>query len=378
MNDHAPPQAMSLFDLIGRHWRLDSAVTQVLFNQDGSALVGRLQDGRLAFVSTNDAESPEVRMRQEADTGRMTLRPRKNDPPPVVFGEESNSSPSAGIARFGTKGFAFAQTEDDTLWRATARGQTLRVAGTDGDKISALASLHDAASLAIARGKAVEVRDVEGGSTQQQITLPHSVEHMAVSGSSALLACFGTGKLSVVETETGEIRYTVEVKADIRSLIWSPDQAWIVAGCADNALLLCKAADGAVDRITQFPAAVEAVDFSPKANALLASGAFRIVGWELPDLPFGDHEGSPIETGKPGLTVVDRVAVHAKRDICAASYTNGLVVACRAGQPDELMIYAGDTAPATSMAWSPDGKHLGWGDTNGNLFIATFPKEMFK
>lgn len=378
MNDHAPPQAMSLFDLIGRHWRLDSAVTQVLFNQDGSALVGRLKDGRLAFVSTNDAESPEVRMRQEADTGRMTLRPRKNDPPPVVFGEESNSSPNAGIARFGTKGFAFAQTEDDTLWRATARGQTLRVAGTDGDKISALASLHDAASLTIARGNELEVRDVEGGSTQQQITLPHSVDRIAVSGSSALLACVGAGKLSVVETGTGQIRYTVGVKAEIRSLIWSPDQEWIVAGCADNALLLCKAADGAVDRITQFPAAVEAVDFSPKANALLASGAFRIVGWELPDLPFGDHEGSPIETGKPGLTVVDRVAVHAKRDICAASYTNGLVVACRAGQPDELMIYAGDTAPATSMAWSPDGKHLGWGDTNGNLFIATFPKEMFK
>lgn len=378
MTEHVPPQAMSLFDLIGRQWRVEDGVAQVLFNQDGSALIAKLNDGRLAFVSTKDAESPDSRMRQEVDTGRMTLRPRENPLPPVVYGEDLTANPDVPVTRYGEKGFAFARPDEDTLWRATARGQTLRVPETDGDEISAVAALSDAARIVVARGDALELREVEGGADPQKFDSPHEVDLIAVSAKDELLACCGAGQLSVIETASGNIRFSTAIEGTIRSLIWSPCGEWIVAGCADSALLLCKAAEGAVDRITQFPAAVEAVDFSTKANALLASGAFRIVGWNLPDLPFGDHEGSPIETGKPGLTVVDRLAVHQARDICAACYSNGLVVACRAGQPDELMLNAGDGAVVTSLVWSPDGNHLGWGDANGNLFVATFPKEMFK
>lgn len=378
MTEHVPPQAMSLFDLIGRKWQLEAGVEQVLFNHDSSSLIARLNDGRLAFVSTKDAESPDSRMRQEVDTGRMSLRPREKPLPPAVYGKDVTASADVPVTRFGEKGFAFSRPDEDALWRATARGQTLRVADTDSDEISALAILGDAARIVIARSDELELREVEGGSAPRRFELTHEVNVIAASADDAFLACSGAGQISVVETATGNIRLSVAAEGAIRSMMWSPCGEWIVAGCADSALLLCKVADGAVDRITQFPAAVEAVDFSTKANALLASGAFRIVGWTLPDLPFGEHEGTPIETGKPGLTVVDRLAVHQRRDICAACYSNGLVVACRAGQPDELMLYAGDGSAITSLVWSPDGNHLGWGDAHGNLCITTFPKEMFK
>lgn len=375
---HAPPQAMSLFDLIGRSWDAKSAPREALFNQDGSAFVARLADGQLAFLSTKDAESPDVRMRQEVDTGRMSLRPREKPLPPVVYSQDIKLHEDVGICRFGEKGFAFVTEEGDSLWRATARGQTLRVAETQGDAITALAALPGAERIVVARGDQLQIREVEGASPPTEIALSHEVTRMAPAGKGHLLACFGGGALSLLDLNSAELRYSIPVEAQLLSIEFSPDASWLVAGCADKSLLLVKVETGESDRITQFPQPVNSVAFSPKSKAMLASGAFRIVGWTLPDLPFGTHEGAAIETGKPGLTVVERIAVHGRRDICAASYANGLVVACRAGQPDELMLHDGNGAIATTMAWSDDGKHLGWGDADGNLSIATFPKEMFK
>ena len=100
--------------------------------------------------------------------------------------------------------------------------------------------------------------------------------------------------------------------------------------------------------------------------------------WRLPDLPFGDHAGDPIATGKPGLTIVDRIAAHPARDLCAVAYANGLVVICRIGHPDEMMLREGTGVPVRALSWSDDGSHLAIGDADGTLSIATFPKNMFK
>ena len=78
MTQHMPPQALSLFDLLARTWDLDQNIRQVLFNMDGTALAVVQADGRMTFVGVKDAEGPEKRIRQELDTGRMTIRAREN------------------------------------------------------------------------------------------------------------------------------------------------------------------------------------------------------------------------------------------------------------------------------------------------------------
>ncbi len=378
MTQHVPPQAMSLFDLIGRHWTVKNGVVDVQFNQDGSALTALLTCGSLAFLSTKDAESPDVRMRQEVDTGRMTLRPREKALPPVLYGQDTLAQRAVGVARYGDKGFAFLDAETGALWRATARGQMLRIPEAEDAAISALTQAPGWRSLWVARDGVLEERSADGGVVQRALDAPHAVEGMDVSPDGRLMACWGAGRISVLQLDNGAVRFTADHAPKIAALSWTPCGSWLVAGCADKAVTLCRLADGALDRITDFPAAVNAVDTSARSNMLLAAGAFRIVGWALPDLPFGDHQGTPTETGKPGLTVVERLAIHQGRDICAACYGNGMVVACRAGQPDELMIDQGRGASVTAMKWSPDGKHLAWGDVAGNLSIATFPKDMFK
>ena len=378
MTQHKPPQAMTLFDLIARNWDLGCAVHAVQFNASGSALVAVLADGRLAFVSVKDAESPDSRVRIEADTGRASIRPRSKPLPPPVVSDAPVAQTQVLPCRLGAQGFAFAQAEDRTLWRATARGQTLAVNGIGDDPVTALAALPRARQIALAQGDRLTLTSEDGGAALAGLDLPHVVARIAVSGDENWLGCWGAGQVSILSRQDLAVQTTLACDGKVTEFTWSPCQRWLAAGCTDKSLLLVDARSGAADRITDFPAPVHSVGFSEAGAALVASGAFRVVGWRLPDLPFGDHPGTPIEPGKPGLTLVDRVAVHPSRDLCAVSYATGLVMLCRIAHPDEMLVREGTGAAVNAMAWSQDGAHLAIGGADGSLAIATFPANMFK
>ena len=378
MTQHKPPQAMTLFDLIARTWDVKTEVRALQFNAKGTSLAAQLADGQMAFVSVQDAESPDNRVRVEADTGRSSIRPRSKPLPPPVFSEAPVARADVPLCRLGDQGFAFPHAETGALWRATARGQTLAMNAARQDAVTALAALSRSGQVAVAHGTRLALVAETGGAEVAGIKLDHSVTRIAVSGDETLLACWGAGQVSIVRAEDMTCQAQIACDGKVLCLEWSPCQNWLVAGCEDKAVLLADVTAGASDRIVDFPAPVLSAQFSGKAKAVIASGAFRVVGWSLPDLPFGDHAGAPIETGKPGLTIVDRVAVHPKRDLCAVSYGTGLVMLCRIGHPDEMLVREGTGAAVTALAWSDDGAHLAIGGEDGSLSIATFPKNMFK
>lgn len=378
MTQHKPPQAMTLFDLIARTWEVKTEVRTLRFNAKATSLAAQLADGRLAFVSVNDAESPDSRVRVEADTGRSSIRPRSKPLPPPVFSETPVAQADVPLCRLGDQGFAFAHSGTGALWRATARGQTLPMNAARQDAVTALAALSCSGQVAVAHGQRLSLVAESGGAEVAGVKLDHGVTRIAVSGDETLLACWGAGHVSIVRADDMTCQAQIACDGKLLSLEGSPCQRWLVAGCEDKAVLLVDVAAGAADRIVDFPAPVLSARFSDKAQAVIASGAFRVVGWSLPDLPFGDHAGAPIETGKPGLTLVDRVAVHPKRDLCAVSYGTGLVMLCRIGHPDEMLVREGTGAAVTALAWSDDGAHLAIGGEDGSLSIATFPRNMFK
>lgn len=378
MTQHMPPQAMTLFDLIARSWKLDGDVRQLCFNAAGSSLVAMSSDGRLAFIALKDVEHPDARVRIEADTGRMSIRPRGKPLPAPVTTDALVARPEVPLCRNGNQGFCFAHRDTGALWRATARGQTLPVKGVPDEVVTAVAALPGSGSIAVAFENRLVLIGENGGTSIASTELPHPVDRIEASADGNLLGCFGPDSVSVVGGEGMGIKLTLGIAAEVVDAVWSPCKRWLVAGCRGNEVLLIDVPAGTIDRIVDFPQAVQAVGFNAAAGALVAAGAFRVVGWKLPDLPFGDHGGTPIETGKPGLTIVDRVAVHPSRDLCAVSYANGLVVICRVGQPDEMLLREGSNVPVTALVWSDDGAHLAIGAADGNVSIATFPKNMFK
>ncbi len=369
---------MSLFDLIARSWAFETEVQGVQFNVIGSSVAVALADGSLAFLQVKDSEDPETRVRTEADTGRMTIRPRSKPLPTPVCTDGPIADAGLGLCRVAQQGFAFVHRDGIEIWRATAKGQTLRVAKGETGPVTALSALPDKQGLLVARGAKLSVVAPEDGTTLATVELSHDIRVIAPAPDAGQIACWGAGRLTVLETERLAPLTEIAVEGELTGLNWSPDGRWLVGGCRDKALLLVDITTGDADRIIDFPAPVTSLGFSEKAGVMISSGAFRVVGWHLPDLPFGDHEGMPVETGKPGLTVVETVSVHPTRDLCAAGYANGLVTLCQIGKREEMMLREGSGDPVTAMAWSPDGHHLAIGTAAGKAAIVTFPKAMFK
>ncbi|WP_071797250.1 WD40 repeat domain-containing protein [Natronohydrobacter thiooxidans] len=378
MTQHIPPHALSLFDLLARTWDLGTEIRDLRFNVVGSTVAVTLADGALAFLQVADAEGPETRMRSELETGRMTIRPREKPLPLPARSQEPVAAVATGLCPVAQQGFAFVHHDGAEIWRATARGQVLRIARAGEGRVTALSALPDKRGLVVARGARMDIMSPETGITLVSTGLEHAVTRIAVSADAQRIACWGEGQLTVLNTADLACLARIAAEGRVIRLRWSPEGRWIVGGCADKALLLVDVAKGQVDRIVDFPAPVTAVAFSSKANAMIASGAFRVVGWHLPDLPFGPHEGVSVETGKPGLTLVETVAVHPLRDLCAVGYANGLVTICQIGRREEMMLREGRGDAVTALAWSPDGAHLAIGTAAGAASIATFPKTMFK
>ncbi len=378
MTQHLTPPSISLFDLIARSWELGSEIIDVQFNVIGSSVAVTLADGALAFLGVKDGEDPETRMRTEADTGRATIRPRTKPLPVPVRSEGAIADPDTGLCQVAQQGFAFVHREGREIWRATAKGLTLRVAKAKDATVTALAALPGKRGLLVARGCSLEVMSPENGEALGSAELAHDIRYIALSPGADRLACWGSGHVTILATDG--LGPVADIAADgaLTGLCWSPDERWLVGGCDDKALLLVDVAKGQADRIEGFPAPIASVDFSRKAEAMISSGAFRVVGWRMPDLPFGEHPGSPVETGKPGLTVVETVAAHPTRDLCAVGYANGLITICQIGKREEMMLREGDGDPVSALAWSPDGNHLAIGTGKGKAEIVTFPRAMFK
>lgn len=375
MIETKPPQALSLFDLIGREWSLAAPVRQIGFNAKGSALACQLEGGGLVLLPVADAEHPDKRIRMDVDTGRNTIRPRKNALPPVVTPEMD--AVAQDLCPLGEQGFAIA-VEGGALWRVTARGQALRVVEKDAAPISALCAVPGAGAVCVARGADISLLHTVDMAPLASRDLGDAVSYLAVSGNGALIAARAGGRIVVLKADELDQRAEIPCAGTVESLAWSPDRKWIVAGCREKRLLVVNVMRGETAVIEDFPGPVTCAAFSDKANALIASGAFRVVGWRCPDLPLGKHAGDPLNTGKPGLTLVERVAPNPMRDSCAVGYANGLVTLCPIGQPDELMLVEGCGAAVTAMEWSYDGQHLALGFGDGRAAILTFPKVMFK
>lgn len=374
MIETKPPQALSLFDLIGREWVLGDTVTRVAFNANNSSVACALADGSLALLRVEDPEHPEKRIRMEFDTGRTTIRPRENPVPPELRTEPRHLG--GIICRLGDQGFAVGGA-DTALWQVTARGQTVKLALEGLTPVTALC-MAGGSDLCVARGRKLSLLEGDGMSEKVSCDMTSQVHRLAASPDGTLIAAWSDGRFTMLDARTLEHLAVIPAVGAVKTLDWSPDGRWIAAGCEDKALVLVDVPAGQADRIVDFPAPVASVGFSAKAASLVASGAFRVVGWRLPDLPFGTHEGSPVMTGKPGLTLVERVSPNPKRDTCAVGYANGLVTICSLGQRDELMLCEGRGAPVTGMEWSDDGTHLALGFSDGRAAIVSFPKSMFK
>lgn len=375
MNQQAM-QNLTLFDLLARSWQRPSAIADLRFSADGSTVAFTSVDGTVAIATVADHEPPESRIRVSHDLGQTTIRPREKPPVPLIataaFGDGD-----VPLASHGNSGFVV----------GAASGALLHLAA-DGEVVSSLVSIdgpivaidHSARAdtTAVSNGHDVLLSRGQNGTVRLGRGGTSSTDALAFSPGGRRLAC-GHGEGLSIWTVEGDAALMREVSFSARpvSIRWSGDGTWLACGLETGGFALVGLADDRTSTIAGFPSPVRAVCWSEPANALFASGAFRIAGWSMTVPPLDGETSGALETGRAGLVLVEAVAAHPEKKLIAAGYANGRITVAQIGARDELLVRPLGSA-VTALAWSGDGRHLAVGAVDGTAAIVTFPAQMFK
>lgn len=375
MNQHAI-QNLTLFDLLARSWRRPSAVADLRFSTDGSTVAFTCVDGTVAIAAVADQEPPESRIRVSGDLGQTTIRPREKLPAPLI-----------ATAALGDGDVPLASYLRSSFLVGTAAGEAVHLSA-DGNVMETLVKIDrpivaidhsDRPALtAVSNGQDIFLSRGGGDAVRLQHGTTSSTEAIAFSPDGRHLACGFDDGLSIWALEDGAAPMRdISLSARPVSMRWSGDGIWLACGLETGGFALVSLADGRADIVTGFPSPVRTMCWSQPANALFASGAFRIAGWSMTAPPVDGETSGALETGRAGLVPVETVAAHPAKKLIAAGYANGRITIAQIGARDELLVRPLGS-PVTALAWSGDGLHLAVGTVDGTAAIVTFPAQMFK
>ena len=368
---------LTLFDLLARSWALPSSVEALHFGADSSVAAFACANGTIALAALSDPEPPESRVRVSADLGQTTIRPREKPVAPLIVTERlCDGAPLTAVS--GTSEF-LAGASDGRILRVTATGEISHTEIRLDGAIVALDHARGQGLTAVSDGEDVLLATASGGIIR---SLPShgggDVAALGFSPSGRQLAVCRGNEISIwtLVGEPALIRTIGFPQAPV-AVRWSADSEWIACPLASGGFGVARLADGKAGAVSDFPAMVRTVSWSERADALIASGAFRIAAWSMKLPPLEGETGGAIVTGRPGLVIVEAVAGHPTRPLAAAGFANGQIVVAQIGERDELLVKPSGSA-VTALAWSADGRHLAAGTADGGASLITFPAQMFK
>ena len=148
------------------------------------------------------------------------------------------------------------------------------------------------------------------------------------------------------------------------SVVFSPDNKFLVTAMHEPALHGWRLADNRHMRMSGYPGRVRSVSWSADGKGLATSGADTVIVW-----PFASKDGP---MGKepamlaPLQARVSMVACHPKQDIMAVGYGDGTVLMVRLQDGAEILVRRNGGAPVSALAWNARGTQLAFGTEDGN------------
>jgi WD40 repeat protein len=165
---------------------------------------------------------------------------------------------------------------------------------------------------------------------------------------------------------------TLEWKGSHIGVLLSPDAKFVVTAMQELALHGWKMPEAKNMRMAGYPAKTRSMAWSNKGKWLATSGAPAVVCW-----PFFHKDGpmgkGPIEFTGPDQALVTAVACHPRQDILAAGFENGLVLLFRMDDAADILVAPANGSAVTSLAFSTDGKQLGFIRENGSIGLLNLP-----
>ncbi len=225
--------------------------------------------------------------------------------------------------------------------------------------------------IATSTGKTLHLIDVKSG---KGLSIDHA---SSISG----ISFDARGKRLAVSHYNGATLHWASGKGTPQTLEWkgshigvllSPDAKFIVTAMQELALHGWKMPEAKNMRMAGYPAKTRSMAWSAKGKWLATSGAPAVVCW-----PFFHKDGpmgkGPIEFTGPDQALVTAVACHPKQDILAAGFENGLVLLFRMDDAADILVTNANGSAVSGMAFSTDGKQLGYIRENGSTGLLNLP-----
>jgi WD40 repeat protein len=255
--------------------------------------------------------------------------------------------------------------EDGRLVETRADGTIIERLALGRKWITSLASGPDG-MVAGATGKHVEIAPRKGKTIA--FGLERSAEGLAFAPKGRRIAVARYDGATLLYAAAGSQPVPLDWKGAHTGVSFSPDGSYVVTTMQENALHGWRLADNRHMRMTGYPGKVKSWSWSAKGKWLATSGAPAAIVW-----PFSGKDGpmgkSPLELGTRGDQLVTQVCCHPTEDITAIGYSDGMILAARMSDGNEVLLRRPGKGAITSMGWDGQGFRIAYGSETGDCGV---------
>jgi WD40 repeat protein len=257
--------------------------------------------------------------------------------------------------------------DDGRLVALDAKGEVTVLATDPKRRWIDNVALHPEGALAWSVGKVAHVRGGKGEDKSFEVS--STVGGLAFAPKGMRLAIAHYGGVTLWFPNMAANAEFLEWAGSHLSVVFSPDNKFLVTAMHEPALHGWRLADHKHMRMSGYPGRVKSMSWSTGGKALATSGAESVIVW-----PFASKDGP---MGKqptmlaPLQARVTVVACHPKQDVLAAGYEDGTVLMVRMEDGAEILVRRNGTAPVAALAWNAKGTLLAFADETGDAGLLT-------
>src|SRR3984893_18130533 len=228
-------------------------------------------------------------------------------------------------------------------------------------------ALHPDGAVAWSAGKTAFVRGAKG--EEKSFDVPSTVGGLAFAPKGLRLAVAHYNGVTLWFPNMVATAEVLEWAGSHLSVVFSPDNKFLVTAMHEPALHGWRLADHRHMRMTGYPGRVRSMSWSAGGKALATSGADTVILW-----PFASKDGP---MGKepamlaPLQARVSMGACHPKQDIFAAGYSDGTVLMVRLTDGAEILVRKPGAVPVSALAWNVKGTLLAFAAEDGDAGLLT-------